>query len=280
MGVCVAVPDAQPPAAGEPAPDLIVLPETVLPLFQDQLDMQVWETWREVAARQRSAIAMGVPLHTLEADGRHRYTNSAIGFDADTPAEQIAAGTVAQRYDKRHLVPWGEYVPPGFGWFVQMLNIPLGEFDRGPVRQQPFAVRGQHLAFNICYEDLFGPELLPAILPGPNGEPGATILVNLSNLGWFGNSWALRQHLQIGRLRSIETARPMVTVTNTGITASIDAHGRVVAELPTHQAGVLPVTVQGMSGLTPYARHADAPLLVIAGALLIAAAARRWRKPR
>jgi len=271
---------AQPPAAGEPAPDLIVLPETVLPLFQDQLDPRVWETWRSVAERQHSAIAMGVPLHTTEADGSQRYTNSAIGFDADTPSSQIAAGTVAQRYDKRHLVPWGEYVPPGFGWFVQMLNIPLGEFNRGAVRQTPFDVRDQHLAFNICYEDLFGPQLLPAILPGPQGEPGAGILVNLSNLGWFGNSWALRQHLQIGRLRSIETARPMVTVTNTGITASIDAHGRVLATLPSHTAGILPVTVQGMQGLTPYTRYGDAPLLVLAGALLILAAARRGYKPR
>ncbi|MCH6079297.1 apolipoprotein N-acyltransferase, partial [Salmonella enterica] len=88
----------------------------------------------------------------------------------------------------------------GFHWFVEMLNIPLGDFDRGAERQTPFAVGGQHIAFNICYEDLFGPDLLPALQSGPNGEPGATILVNVSNLGWFGDSWALRQHLQIGRL--------------------------------------------------------------------------------
>src|SRR3546814_9818333 len=93
--------------------------------------------------------------------------------------------------------------------------------------------------------------------------PGATILANVSNLGWFGDTWALRQHLQIGRLRTLETARPMLAATNTGITAAIDAHGRVAAQLPAHQPGILPVSVQGMAGLTPYARFGDTPVLAI-----------------
>ncbi|MGE8614885.1 MAG: apolipoprotein N-acyltransferase [Achromobacter veterisilvae] len=261
---------AMPPAPGVPAPQLIILPETVLPLFQDQLDPRIWNTWRGVAAQRNTVIAMGVPLHD-RVDGRDRYTNSVMGFGGDTPLEQLLAGGTAMRYDKRHLVPWGEYVPPGFHWFVDMLNIPLGDFDRGAPRQTPFAVGGQHLAFNICYEDLFGPDLLPALQPGPNGEPGATILVNVSNLGWFGDSWALRQHLQIGRLRSIETARPMLTSTNTGITAAIDARGRVAAQLAPLQAGVLPVAVQGMTGLTPYARFGDKTALALIGLALIAA---------
>ncbi|WP_459615288.1 apolipoprotein N-acyltransferase [Bordetella sp. 2513F-2] len=264
------------PGEGVPAPALIVLPETVLPIFQDQLDPRVWEAWRQTAALRDATIAMGVPLHTRGADGRHRYTNSVIGFDAATPLEALQSGTTSLRYDKRHLVPWGEYVPPGFRWFVDMLAIPLGDFDRGPERQAPFGVRDQHLAFNICYEDLFGPELLPALLPGADGSPGATILVNVSNLGWFGDTWALRQHLQIGRLRTLETARPMLAVTNTGITAAIDARGHVAARLPAHQAGVLPVNVQGMTGLTPYTRHGDLWALALTGMLLIAAA----RKPR
>lgn len=265
-----------PPGPGEPQPDLIVLPETVLPVFQDQLEQRVWEAWRSVAESQRSTIAMGVPLRTVESDGRQRYTNSAIGFDASTPLHQLATGTMPQRYDKRHLVPWGEYVPPGFEWFVQILNMPLSEFDHGPVRQTPFSVGDQHLAFNICYEDVFGSELLPALLPDNGEDAGVGILVNISNLGWFGKTWALRQHLQIGRMRTIETARPMVTSTNTGITASIDSDGRVVAALPPHRAGVLPVTVQGMTGLTPYTRFGDAPVVVLlAGVLLIIAVRRR-----
>src|SRR5690606_10580302 len=245
--------------AALPAPpaDLIILPETVLPVFQDQLDPRVWEAWREVAARTQSTIAMGVPLRDRAPDGQTRYTNSVIGFDAATPLAQLRSGATPLRYDKHHLVPWGEYVPPGFRWFVDMLNIPLGDFDAGATRQPPFQVAGQYVAFNICYEDLFGIELLPALHPGPGGEPGATILANVSNLGWFGNTWALRQHLQIARLRTLETARPMLAATNTGITAAIDARGRVAAQLPPHQAGILPVSVQGMTGLTPYARFGD-----------------------
>ncbi|OAE63765.1 apolipoprotein N-acyltransferase [Achromobacter mucicolens] len=270
---------AMPPAPGVPAPQLVILPETVLPIFQDQLDPRVWEVWRDLARQRNTVIAMGVPLHD-RVDGRERYTNSVIGFDGATPVEQLLGGTTAMRYDKRHLVPWGEYVPPGFHWFVEMLNIPLGDFDRGGERQTPFAVGGQHIAFNICYEDLFGPDLLPALQPGPNGEPGATILVNVSNLGWFGDSWALRQHLQIGRLRTIETARPMLTATNTGITAAIDAKGHVAAQLAPLQAGVLPVSVQGMTGLTPYARFGDKTALALIGLALIAAvgSARRPRR--
>lgn len=261
---------ALPPMPGEPAPQLTILPETVMPVFQNQLDPRVWEAWRAIAARQNSVIAMGSPLLDV-VGGRERYTNSVIGFDGATPVEHLLAGSTAMRYDKRHLVPWGEYVPPGFHWFVDMLNIPLGDFDRGAERQTPFAVGGQHVAFNICYEDLFGPDLLPALQPGPQGEPGATILVNVSNLGWFGDSWALRQHLQIGRLRTIETARPMLTATNTGITAAIDAKGHVAAQLAPMQPGVLPVSVQGMTGLTPYARFGDKLALALVGVVLIGA---------
>lgn len=268
-----------PPAPGEPAPDVIILPETVLPIFQDQLPPQVWDAWRNVAARQHAAIIMGVPLHTIDASGRARYTNSAIGLTADTPLDALLRGRTEQRYDKRHLVPWGEYVPPGFHWFIRMLNIPLGDFDRGAARQKPFAIAGQELALNICYEDLFGPALLPALQP-MDGEPGATLLVNISNLGWFGDTWALRQHLQIGRVRTLETARPMITATNTGITAAIDAQGHVLSSLPPHQVGVLAVTVQGMRGLTPYARLGDLPIVLIIAAILLAAAACAWRRQR
>jgi apolipoprotein N-acyltransferase len=262
---------SMPPAPGTPAPRLIILPETVLPVFQDQLDPRAWDIWRRIAEERDAAIIMGVPLHR-RVNGQDRYTNSAVGFDGATPAEALRSGNVAMRYDKRHLVPWGEFVPPGFHWFVNMLDIPLGDFDRGDERQPPFDIADQRLALNICYEDLFGEELLPAIRPGANGEPGASVLVNISNLGWFGNTWALRQHLQIGRMRTMETARPMLTATNTGLTASIDPHGRVLAEAPPFEATTLQVSVQGTTGLTPYVRTGNATVmgLVAAGLLSLA----------
>lgn len=268
---------ASSPATASSEPTLIILPETVLPLFQDRLPLEVWTRWLGIAAEQNATLIMGAPLHD-QIHGADRYTNSVIGLNASTPLEDLAAGRSAMRYDKHHLVPFGEYVPPGFRWFVNMLNIPLGDFDRGQIHQTPFPIQDQRIALNICYEDLFGHELLPALRSGRNGEPGASILVNVSNLGWFGDTWALRQHLQIARLRTLETARPLLTATNTGITAAIDAYGQVTAQLPPHQADVLRVSAQGMSGLTPYTRYGDLIALGLIGLLLLAALAHRQRE--
>ncbi|WP_454691863.1 apolipoprotein N-acyltransferase [Achromobacter aloeverae] len=269
-----------PPPAGTPAPQLIVLPETVLPVFQDQLPPQVWDIWKRIAAERQATIIMGVPLHRV-VNGKDRWTNSAIGFDGDSSTEAMRSGEIATRYDKQHLVPWGEFVPPGFRWFVDLLNIPLGDFDNGARWQAPFPVDGQRIALNICYEDLFGEELLPAIRPGPNGEAGASILLNISNLGWFGDSWALRQHLQIGRMRTLETARPMLAATNTGLTVAIDPRGRVQAALPSMTRAELATQVQGMSGLTPYTRTGNLPaeLLIAIGLGALAARRPRGRRP-
>jgi len=261
---------ALPPGPGEPAPQVIILPETVLPVFQDQLDPRAWDLWRRIAEERQATIIMGVPLHRV-VDGHDRYTNSAVAFDGSTPVEDLRSGNVARRYDKHHLVPWGEFIPFGFHWFVRMLDIPLGDFDSGDARQPPFDIAGQRMAMDICYEDLFGEELLPAIRHGANGEAGASILVNISNLGWFGDTWALRQHLQIGRMRTLETARPMLAATNTGLTVSIGPDGRVLAHVPPMQMTALATTVQGMTGFTPYVRAGNATImgLVVLGLLIL-----------
>ncbi len=263
---------AQAPADPEFAPDLVLLPETAVPLFQDQLPEHLWQPWIDVAQGWNTTLVTGVALHTPGPDGTSAFTNSVIGLTGQTTAQDLINARVPYRYDKAHLVPFGEFVPLGFRWFVDAMVIPLGDFNRGAPRQPPFQIAGQRIAFNICYEDVFGEELLPALRNGPDGEPGATILANVSNLGWFGNSWALSQHLQIARMRSMETARPSIRATNTGATAAIDARGRVQASLATHTAGVLDTSVQGMTGLTPYARWGNAAALV----LIVLALACAW----
>ena len=260
------------------SPDLIILPETVIPLFQDRIAPAVWEQWIDIARQQNAAIMMGVPLHDVHAS-TERYTNSAIAFDADTPLGELVSGNVALRYDKQHLVPFGEFVPPGFRWFVDAMSIPLGDFDRGPVRQPLFQIRGQVIAPDICYEDVFGEEIIQSVRDSATLGPGASLLVNMSNLGWFGDSWALRQHLQISRMRALETARPMLRATNTGMTAAIDARGSVRAVLPPSTKGVLDVEVQGMTGLTPYVRWGNIPALAAAILILLAGIYYRRRLP-
>src|SRR5690606_11337265 len=140
--------------------------------------------------------------------------------------------------------------------------IPLGDFDRGEVGRAPMNIAGQAVAPNVCYEDVFGEEILQAVRGDTSGG-GASILVNVSNLAWFGDSWALRQHLQISRMRSLETARPMLRATNTGMTAAIAPDGVVRAALQPHVKGVLDVEVQGRTGLTPYVRTANYPILLL-----------------
>lgn len=245
---------------GSRQPKLILLPETVIPVFQYQLDPSVWLAWKQLAADTDSVIMMGAPLHDRAT---HAYTNSVIRMDRSSDPVPSSKAQPGQRYDKHHLVPFGEFIPWGFRWFVNMMAIPLGDFDRGPKQQQPFVVADQRIAPNICYEDVFGEELLPALHPDADGNPGATILANFSNLGWFGDTWALRQHWQMARMRTIETARPMLRATNTGISGAIGVNGESLGQLSSARSGVLDLSVQGHEGLTPYARGGNIPILLI-----------------
>ncbi len=135
------------------------------------------------------------------------------------------------------------------------MHIPLGDFNRGPLNPPSFAVGGARVAPNICYEDLFGEELARRFADAASAP---TVLVNISNIGWFGDSIAIPQHLNISRLRSLELQRPMLRATNTGATAVIDHRGVVLQTLPPFTVGVLNATVQGREGLTPFARWAAA----------------------
>lgn len=242
---------------------LTILPETAWTVPWDRTPPAIE---RDVVAHviRGHAIAVGLPAFVPDAaGGSPRLANSVLLLQRGGTAEGPLR---ADRYDKHHLVPFGEFVPWGFRWFVDLMHIPLGDFARGARPQPAVAVADQRVAFNICYEDLFGEEIRLALLEAE----GATVLANVSNIAWFGRSHALPQHLAIARMRSLETGRPMLRATNTGMTAAIDADGRVIARLEPHTAGALDVTVQGTRGLTPYVRLGNLP--VLAGALVLLAA--------
>jgi apolipoprotein N-acyltransferase len=219
--------------------DLVVAPETAVPLLPAQLDDFAPGYWRALKAHfagSGRAALVGVP----QGDFDRGYTNSVAGLSA----------APEYRYDKAHLVPFGELIPTGFRWFTEMMNIPLGDFARGVARPPSFIVREQRVAPNICYEDLFGEELALRFAD-PSTAP--TVFANVSNIGWFGDSVALPQHLQISRMRTLEFQRPMLRATNTGVTAVIDHRGVVTALQPAFTRGVLKGEVQGRQGGTPFA---------------------------
>lgn len=251
---------------------LVVAPETAIPLLPRHLPEGYWrELQASFADRQDRLALVGVPL----GDAAQGYTNSVLALGP--------AALPAYRYDKFHLVPFGEFVPSGFQWFVRQMQIPLSDFSRGPLDQPSLSWQGQRLALNVCYEDLFGEELAARF---GVAELAPTALVNVSNIAWFGNTLAVDQHLNISRMRAMELQRPMLRATNTGATAIIDHQGHVVGMLERFTRGSLVGSYEGRTGLTPFARWAAAwgawplwcwALLVVAWAGL---AGRRLAKTR
>ncbi len=250
--------------------DLVISPETAVPLLPFQLEEMapgLWPALQQHFAAPGRAALVGVPL----GDETQGYTNSVVGLSAGAP----------YRYNKTHLVPFGEFIPKGFRWFTELMNIPLGDFARGVPNPPSMPVMGQRVAPNICYEDLFGEELARRFA---SAATAPTVMANISNIGWFGQTSAVEQHLNISRLRTLEFQVPMVRATNTGATAVVDHLGRVQAQLAPHTQGVLEARVQGRSGVTPFAWWAGRaglwPLVVVAVLVVLALAVRAERRRR
>jgi apolipoprotein N-acyltransferase len=241
---------------GVPVPALVVLPETTVPTLLDRLPEGYLDWLARLGHEAGGDLVMGV----FRRDEAGHIYNAAISLGS----------APAQHYAKQHLVPFGEYSPPFFGWFYQLAQIPMSDQTRGAPDQPPMRFGDQRVALNICYEDLFGAELIRAL-------PAATLMLNISNLAWYGDSLAQPQHLQIARVRALETGRPMLRSTNTGMTALVQPDGRVTGVLPEFERGVLRGEAQGYTGLTPYARWGDWPALGFALLILIAVFLRRIR---
>jgi apolipoprotein N-acyltransferase len=238
--------------------DLIVWPEAAIPELYERLERPLKDIARD-AREHGSALLLGI-LRDHPPTGTFQNAFYAM---SDPP----------EVYTKRHLVPFGEYYPvPGFvrNW-LRLANLPSTDAAPGDPGQPPLELAGQRIAVTICYEDLFGAEQLHYM-------PDATLLVNVSNDAWFGDSIAPHQHLQIARMRAVEVGRYQLRATNTGITAVIEPSGRVAATLPAFEAGVLTATVQGYTGLTPYARWGNAPVVIGALLVLVLVPVFRFRK--
>jgi len=252
---------------------LAIAPETALPILPMYLPEGYWDQLRQHFLTGSAAALVGVPWKTNNEFGEPIYSNAAIGWKADQ--------TQDYRYEKNHLVPFGEFVPPMFRWFTQLMNMPLSDFKSGGEHPATFDWQGQRIAPNICYEDLFGEELARSFID-PSRAP--TVMVNISNIAWFGDTIAIDQHLNMARLRSLEFQRPMVRATNTGMTAVIDHQGQVTALLPRHSAGVLVASVEGR-GDTPtwFAKWASRwrlwPLVALCALIMLWVWVRRTRAP-
>ncbi len=235
---------------------LIVMPESAIPLMAEQIPPDYLARLASHGKKNNGDVLVGL-FGTRQTSDKREYFSSVMSYGS----------APTQRYDKVHLVPFGEFIPfkPLVGWvYDHWLNIPLVDTSRGAADQKPMSVVGQRVAINICYEDVFGEELISQL-------PEASVLVNVTNDAWYGDSWASRQHNQISQMRALETARPMLRATNTGFTSIIDERGNIVSSLPQFSVGSLDGQVQGMSGTTPYVRFGNAPVVILSLLMLAAA---------
>ncbi len=218
---------------------LVIWPETAVPAYAHRVEQQLLAPLDELARQRGQDILLGVPV----MDPDQRYYNAMLSLGVSG----------RDRYEKRHLVPFGEFVPfaDTLRPVTDLLAIPLSSFSAGETTRPPLlTLAGHQVGIGICYEDAFGRDVNQAL-------PQASFLVNASNDAWFGDSLAPHQHLAMARLRAAETGRWLLRATNTGVSAVIDDRGQVVVRSPQFQVDLLQALVQPRAGATPYVRVGD-----------------------
>ncbi|MFZ2170293.1 MAG: apolipoprotein N-acyltransferase [Methylococcaceae bacterium] len=222
--------------------DVIVWPETSIPAYLSEVNEWFLLPLSETARQHHSDLIVSLPVHGNSEDEK---------FNA-----VMTLGKETRMYRKNHLLPFGEYMPwqPMSGFILNTLAIKLGNFKSGGIAQPLLKAGGYPFITSICYEDAFGSEAI-------RGLPDAAYLVNVTNDGWFGNSIEPHQHLQIARMRAIETGRFLLRSTNTGATAIVAPDGKIISQAPLFKATTLNGTITPMAGMTPYARLGDTPII-------------------
>jgi apolipoprotein N-acyltransferase len=242
--------------------ELVIAPETAFSWPDNNLPNGLIENLQGFSDNSYSNLLFGVIGRDINPNNGREFSNRALGLSPKRDS---------YRYDKNHLVPFGEFIPPGFHWFVNAFSVPLSDFARGGDAQENFIVQRQnqdpiYAAITICYEDVFGGELASRIRNNPKPT---NLLINLTNLAWFGKSQAPTQQLRLSQMRSLETGLPALRATNTGITAVLGADGKILAALPEFTQASLSAQVQPYAGKTPYVIWGNLPILSISCLLLI-----------
>ncbi|MDT8388732.1 MAG: apolipoprotein N-acyltransferase [Thiogranum sp.] len=235
--------------------DLVVWPETAVPAYYDSVDMEFLEPLRRELQQHEVSLLTGVPV--LERSSRE-FFNAVISLEQP-----------GHFYFKEHLVPFGEYLPLR-NWLAQVLSflpVPEGDFSAGPPRQLPLIAAGHPVGASICYEIAFGEQLIRSV-------PSAAYLVNVSNDAWFGDSLAPHQHLEMARMRARETGRYVLRATNTGVSAIIDADGGLLNRSELFETQTVTAAVEPRSGITPYVRWGNWPVVTGLVAVLLVAGIR------
>jgi apolipoprotein N-acyltransferase len=229
--------------------DLVVWPEAAVPWFLDELPAEFFDRLRDV----RADVVFGV-IERQGGGANLRAYNSVVALDDSGQS----------LYRKRHLVPFGEFLPlkPVMGWLLNALHIPMSDFDRFEGPQEPMRAAGVELGVSVCYEDAFPADVRASL-------PRAQVLLNVSEDAWFGDSLAPHQRLQMARLRAREAGRDLLRAANTGPSAVINHRGVVTARTPQFTPVVLPAKFQPRTGTTPYVRFGDWPILLLCAGLVV-----------
>jgi apolipoprotein N-acyltransferase len=237
------------------AAQLVVMPETAWPVFESEIPEALERSTQSYALESGADVLVSHLMAHPDQDGRYFAVARNIG---------VSGG---QEYLKRRLVPFGEYIP--FPWLFQdayekITKLKLLDTSAGPADQPMPVVAGHRAAIRLCYEDLFAGEAHEELAI-------AHFVVGMVNDDWFDSTAPLFQHLQASQARALESEKPYLRASNTGVTALIDERGHVTHQLPTDQPGVLAAALQPRSGSTPYNRHGDLPVVLLSAALLVGA---------
>ncbi|MCB1775078.1 MAG: apolipoprotein N-acyltransferase [Gammaproteobacteria bacterium] len=235
---------------------IVIWPETAVPAFASEMEQGLLQPLHDMLSAQGRDVVLGI----VDGQRAGEYFNAMLSLGASG----------RDRYHKRHLVPFGEYLPLD-AWtrpVLDFLDIPMSDFTPGGDRSPIITLGGQPVGINICYEDAYADEVIRAL-------PQATLLINTSNDAWFGDSLAPHQHLEIARMRAVETGRYLLRATNTGISAIIDQRGKLLALSPQFEPAVLGGEVLPLRGATPFVSWGNTAVLLLALSMLAPALAQR-----